>query len=517
MHMELVQTEQFIINQDSLEQQFKDHLVDTTNHRILFSGPFGQGKTTFLDKVFKAEAEQYHTIKLYPVNYSVSSNEDVFQLIKFDIVTQLIGKYGSQLDLQQEDFSKLLTAQVFVRDSMSLTPWIDAILSCFGSIGKSSSDFFKAFRDTVENFDEFHKSIQLDETKDIQVFVNGLIEKEGSAYEMDTVSEKIKELIKRLRKNSKHKVVLAIDDLDRLDPEHIFRLFNVFSTQFEYQGESLYGNGYNKFGFDKIIFVCDIENIRRIYRHKYGAGVDFKGYLDKFYSHAPFDFDNREFVRNRIDSIIDRLKDGSGSASSRWFTEQVGEQKYFMHVLQWMLISLINNRLLNLRTLIQVDEIKLRDVPLNVNYRRQSSREYPIASLLQFLLSYYPSFDILKGNLDILAQLYDRSRNHNKSNGHSDNSEINEYIFTESTPFIANTGKMVTPRLNEVDYKVEFSECLNCFIHFEVHNEFRANKADFVFQKATKQQGRESEEIELNPYEVLSETLLKLKKLGVLE
>jgi len=76
---------------------------------------------------------------------------------------------------------------------------------------------------------------------------------------------------------------------------------------------------------------------------------------------------------------------------------------------------------------------------------------------------------------------------------------------------------MVTPRLNEVDYKVEFSECLNCFIHFEVHNEFRANKADFIFQKATKLIDIESEEIELNPYAVLSKTLLKLKKLGVLE
>lgn len=53
--MRIVQTEQFIINQDSLEQQFKGHLEDTDNHRILFSGPFGQGKTMFLDKEFKNE------------------------------------------------------------------------------------------------------------------------------------------------------------------------------------------------------------------------------------------------------------------------------------------------------------------------------------------------------------------------------------------------------------------------------------------------------------------------------
>lgn len=47
MDMELIQNERFIINQDFLEQQFKDPFADTTNHRILFSGPFGQGKTIF--------------------------------------------------------------------------------------------------------------------------------------------------------------------------------------------------------------------------------------------------------------------------------------------------------------------------------------------------------------------------------------------------------------------------------------------------------------------------------------
>ncbi|ERJ59847.1 hypothetical protein M472_13835 [Sphingobacterium paucimobilis HER1398] len=511
------QTEPFVINQDSLEQQFKDHLADIYNHRILFSGPFGQGKTTFLNKVFEDEEAEYHTIKLYPVNYSVSSNEDVFQLIKFDILTQLIGKYGNQLNLQKEDFSKLLTAQVFVRDSMSLTPWIEAILSCFGNIGKSSSSFFKAFRDTVKDFDEFHKSIQPDETKDIEAFVNGLIEQEGSAYEMDTISEKIKELIARLRDKSNHKVILAIDDLDRLDPEHIFRLFNVFSTQFEYRGDSLHRNGYNKFDFDKIIFVCDIENIRRIYRHKYGAGVDFKGNLDKFYSHAPFDFDNRQFIKDHIRLIMGRIRRELTSDSSSWFVSQVEAETNFKYVFEWLLISLINNRLLNLRTLLQVDEVHLKDILLNVNNRRLSNFNYPIVLLLQFLLRYYPNLEIFKDNLNVLGELYDQSRNHNMSGEHSDNSRIHRYIITESIPFVANTKKMVTDLLEDKEYKVEYAESLKCFIHFEMKDNWEMDKIEYLFQKATKQIDSESEEIELNPYDVLSKTLLKLKKLGVLE
>lgn len=73
--------------------------------------------------------------------------------------------------------------------------------------------------------------------------------------------------------------VLIIDDLDRIDPEHIFRLFNIFSAHFDYHKGTD-----NKFGFNKVVFVCDIRNIRNMFHSRYGAATDFTGYIDKFYS-----------------------------------------------------------------------------------------------------------------------------------------------------------------------------------------------------------------------------------------
>lgn len=515
--MEEVQPQSINILQVSLEERFKEHLNTSNNHRILFSGPFGQGKTTFLNKVFEDENTHYHTIKLYPVNYSVSTNDDVFQLIKFDIVRQLVGNYGESLNLQQEDFAKLLKAQVFLKDNLSLTPWIEAILTSFGRIGQSSSKFLNVFRNTVNDFDAFSKSMQIDETSDLDAFISSLTEKEGNAYETDSISEKIKDLVGRLRLNSNHKVVLIIDDLDRLDPEHIFRLFNVFSTQFEYHGESQSGNGYNKFDFDKIIFVCDIENIRRIYRHKYGVGVDFKGYLDKFYSHIPFDFDNREFVRNHIHVLIDRIKEKSNSNSGKWFTLQHRNDSDFYIVLQWMFISLIDNRALNLRSLLQVEEVRLKDIGIRVNHNRSSSSSYPTTILFQILLCYYPSIEILREKLEGLTLIFDKAKNNKHSLGEIDSTWIYNYVTSLAIPFITDPKKLISNRLNDNGQTFEYCKDLNCFIHFETDYSHYNRSTDFTFLKATKQEDFESEEVELNPYEVLSAALSKLKKIGVLE
>lgn len=515
--MEEVQPQSINIPQVSLEERFKEHLNASNNHRILFSGPFGQGKTTFLNKVFEDEEKHYHTVKLYPVNYSVSSNDDVFQLIKFDIVRQLIGNYGDSLNLQQDDFTKLLKAQVFLKDKMSLNPWIEAILSCFGSIGQSSSKFFSVFRDTVKDLDAFSKSMQIDETSDLDSFICTLTEKEGSAYEMDSISEKIKDLVGRLRVNSNHKIVLIIDDLDRLDPEHIFRLFNVFSTQFEYHGESASGNGYNKFDFDKIIFVCDIENIRRIYKHKYGAGVDFKGYLDKFYSHIPFDFDNREFVRNHIRILIKRISENSNSNSGNWFKSQVENVTDFHIILQWLLVSLIDHRALNLRSLLQVEEVRLKDIIIPVNYNSYNSSTYPITILFQVLLCYYPSIEILKEKLNGLAEIFDKAKNNKHFLGDIDSNWIYNYVTSLAIPFITNPKKLLSNYLDEDGGKLEYCNDFNCFIHFRSQYNYDKRFADIKFLKATKLEELESEEVELNPCEVLSVALSRLKKIGILE
>jgi hypothetical protein len=77
---------------------------------------------------------------------------------------------------------------------------------------------------------------------------------------------------------------LIIDDFDRLDPEHVFRILNIFSAHIDLNEAT------NKFGFDKIIFSLDINNIAEMYAHRYGKDVDFLGYIEKFYSVDIFKF-----------------------------------------------------------------------------------------------------------------------------------------------------------------------------------------------------------------------------------
>src|SRR5690606_21895589 len=124
-------------------------------------------------------------------------------------------------------------------------------------------------------------------------------------------------------------------------PEHIFRLFNVFSVHFNQHYET------NKFGFDKIIFVCDINNIKNIYHHKYGNNVDFVGYIDKFYSYLPFDFDNSQFIKAVLREIL--INNIRINLDYRY---SLDSSSRFLTCLRSIIISLIDSRKANLRMLI---------------------------------------------------------------------------------------------------------------------------------------------------------------------
>lgn len=63
---------------------FKYHLSIPNNNRILFSGKFGVGKSTFLDRFF-SEENSHNIYHLYPVNYSIASNEDILEYLKYNI------------------------------------------------------------------------------------------------------------------------------------------------------------------------------------------------------------------------------------------------------------------------------------------------------------------------------------------------------------------------------------------------------------------------------------------------
>lgn len=80
---------------------FQNHFEKENNKRILFSAPFGSGKSTFLTEFFE-RSELYNVFKIYPVSYSISHNEDIFELIKYDILFQLIEDHEELIDLKMK-------------------------------------------------------------------------------------------------------------------------------------------------------------------------------------------------------------------------------------------------------------------------------------------------------------------------------------------------------------------------------------------------------------------------------
>lgn len=107
------------IKSESLVTTFKQHLDDEENERVLFSGPFGAGKSTFLTTFFD-ETDEYIVLKLYPVNYSVALNQDVFELIKYELLYELLSKFPEEIELQKDQFSMLLVSQMFILHKMNI-------------------------------------------------------------------------------------------------------------------------------------------------------------------------------------------------------------------------------------------------------------------------------------------------------------------------------------------------------------------------------------------------------------
>ncbi len=272
--------------------QFADHLDIADNSRIIFSGKFGHGKTTFLKHYFnEAAQEKYNPIFLYPVNYSVSTNEDIFEYIKYDILVEMIRSERYEFKCDTSDFWDNVPFYIYKQPEKV----ISIILGMIPQLGKTAKGIFDELvelkKELKESFERYKE--EQDDFVNIKEFLEGIELKPGSIHDNGITTNIIRNAISKAKESDKKENVLIIDDLDRIDPEHIFRILNVFAAHFD-SIDTLP----NKFGFDKIIVVCDIENIRNIFKAKYGISTDFNGYVDKFYSHKIFDYDIKEGMLN---------------------------------------------------------------------------------------------------------------------------------------------------------------------------------------------------------------------------
>ena len=55
-----------------------------------------------------------------------------------------------------------------------------------------------------------------------------------TVYEDDIITAIIKRSIENYKQRTHKEVVLVVEDLDRIDPAHLFRILNVFSAHIDY-------------------------------------------------------------------------------------------------------------------------------------------------------------------------------------------------------------------------------------------------------------------------------------------
>lgn len=216
----------------------------------------------------------------------------------------------------------------------------------------------------------------------VRKFTQELKYTRGSIYEFDNITQLIYDLLENHKTKEEEgdikeeidstqiQNVLIIDDIDRIDPEHIFRILNIFSAHFDIENEDN-----NKFGFDKIIFVCDINNVRNIFCTKYGLNTDFNGYINKFFNSHIYEFDNYDEIEKGFnDYIIDLTnKNNVNSIYSS-----------FSPTLRKIINHLIYSNEINIRHLQNLEKINWHKTEIKVS--NEILNNFPFYNLLRVLL-----------------------------------------------------------------------------------------------------------------------------------
>lgn len=284
-----------IIPIDSEIKTFTDYLDH--NCRCILSARFGDGKSFFLNEVKKTLSDKYIFLTIYPVNYQVAENKDIFEYIKRDILLQIL--MTSEIELSDEKYNFPLRLWGFLsqkgKDLLS-----DIIALVTSSLANIPQTGMTILRDNIAKFKDFSKKINESESDCIESYLDEFTKQKGSIYEFDPISQIIYLLITDIKEKEHKQVVLVIEDMDRIDPAHLFRILNVFSAHWDIQDYSeqklTYGNPQNKYNFDKILLVCHFQNVRNIFHHFYGEKTDFTGYIHKFSSSTPYEYSLREVV-----------------------------------------------------------------------------------------------------------------------------------------------------------------------------------------------------------------------------
>lgn len=282
--------------------EFYRHLTEQDVDRTIFSARFGDGKTVFLQQFVEKYSEEFEFYNLYPVNYQIAPNEMVMEYIKRDILFQLILKRKITPDIEIPDsilFQWYISNNVgsILQDVMAFAPSVISSDTTLGTVLSVVLELAKTIKKQAEKFKGFKAKLEEDDdfiqaTKTIEILSTG----KGNIYELDPITYLITDSIVKSQKPG----ILIIEDMDRIDPAHLFRILNVFSAHIDRKylasnytiikegEEKKLDQLQNKFGFSKVIFVMDADGTENIYKHFYGASSSYKGYMSKFLSKRVF-------------------------------------------------------------------------------------------------------------------------------------------------------------------------------------------------------------------------------------
>lgn len=456
------------ISIQSESERFQNFLQEKNNNNIIFSGIYGIGKSYFINDFFNNQySDEYIPIILTPVNYSVANNEDIFEYIKADILLQLLEKVPC--DFSNIQITSSVATYFYINNNLDVL--IGNILStaekvCF------KTDIIHQLLELRKNFKNFQKENSVSEDAEVKSFMEKLSQKQGSIYESNIITQIIQKLISNAKGENKKEVILIIDDLDRIDPEHIFRILNILSAH-----DDFCRTNEHKFKFDKTILVCDIENIRKIFHAKYGADVDFSGYIDKFYSKEIFYFNNEYEIAKCVANQVLRIK-----VDADWLNINNFANSCFVFILQ----NLIKFGQINIRTLEKLPfyyNISSRKISeKNRTFYVLSSPSMTIFELLRQILGtesklssallslsnkkmYINTYDRPEGFFDVFIALADYPKNKL--------TEINtysyrgiEYKLNESNNTIAQINYSTIDYLNVDYFKTLYDAYSNYRLYF---------------------------------------------------
>lgn len=300
--------EEFEIPVDNAIREFDAHLQ--SHPRTILSAKFGDGKSYFINKLQqdKEFCKKYKIIKLYPVNYQISNNNDIIELIKHDILIQLaLNEMLPNMDMPEQ-----ITLQFFLMNNqfnllenlVSLASTMgheNTVISLAWSVVKAS----KLYLSFKKRYDDFKN--EYDKNKLLLDYIK-IIENE-SVFDSDPITNIIRTCITEYKQQHNKQVVLFIEDMDRIDPAHIFRILNVLSAHMDYcyrcgtipDNKSLLDN---KFLVDNIVLVLDYNNLKSIFSHFYGNDTDFEGYICKFSDKGFFKFSLGEITYSHLIDLI---------------------------------------------------------------------------------------------------------------------------------------------------------------------------------------------------------------------